>query len=143
MRIFVFLDEFVIFRRWWDDLSFIAMTFLLMVLVIVIILVLVNFNIKQSELVVIVLLEDISNDFRRDRLVDDFLHSNLVAAADGLIVDESRHSHYGEPVVLGRQCSFCNSLRRLTRTCGWWGIRLKGATFSSLAELLQELSMHL
>ena len=119
------------------------MTFLLMVLVIVIILILVDVNIKQSELVVIVLLEDVSNDFRRDRLVDDFLHPNLVAAADGLIIDESRHSHHCEPVVLGRQCSFCNSLRRLTRTCGWWGIRLKGATFSSLAELLQELSMHL
>jgi hypothetical protein len=114
-----------------------------MVLVIVIIFVLVDVNIKQSELVVIVLLEDVSNDFRRDRLVNDFLHPNLVAAADGLIVDESRHGHHCEPVILGGQCPFGNSLRRLTRTCCRWGVRLEGATLSSLAELLQELSMQL
>ena len=135
MGIIVFLDEFVIFRRRWDDLSFIAMILLLLVLVMVIILVLFGFNIKQSELVVIVLLENVSNDFRRDRLVDDFLHANLVAAADRLIVDESRHGHHGEPVVLGRQCPFGNSLRRLTRTCSRWGVRKNGATNSSLAEL--------
>ena len=114
MLIFVFINEFVIFTWRWDYLSFIAMILLLLVLVVVIILVLVGVHIKQSELVVIVLLEDVSNDIRRDRLVDDFLHAHLIAAADGLIVDESRHGHHGEPVVLGCQCPDGNGLRRLT-----------------------------
>ena len=64
MSIFVFLNEFLICRRRRDYLSFIAMIFLLMVLIIVIIFFLVDIKIKQSELVVIVLLENVSNDFR-------------------------------------------------------------------------------
>jgi hypothetical protein len=75
--------------------------------------------------------------------VDDFLHAHLIAAADGLIVDESRHGHHGEPVVLGRQCLDGNSLRGLPRTGGRRGVRMQGGASSSLAELLQELSMHL
>jgi hypothetical protein len=49
---------------WRDYLSFIAMIFLLMVLIILIIFFLVDIKIKQSELVVLVLLENVSNDFR-------------------------------------------------------------------------------
>ncbi len=64
MCIFVFLNEFVICRRRWDYLSFIAMIFLLLMLIMVIFLLLVGVIINQSELVIIVLLENVSNNFR-------------------------------------------------------------------------------
>ena len=75
--------------------------------------------------------------------MDYFLHAHLIAASDRLIVDESRHGHHGEPVVLGRQCLDGDGLRGLTRAGSRRGVRMEGGASSSLAELLQELSMHL
>lgn len=75
--------------------------------------------------------------------MNDFLHAHLIAAADRLIVDESRHGYHGEPVVLGRQCLDGDGLRGLPRAGGRRCVRMQGSASSSLAELLQELRMHL